>query len=173
MNSHYFSTKKLCLVAMFTAYNIVLSHSILSIPVPGGHFYLNDIVICTAALIFDPLSAFIIGGMGAFFGDMFFYPPPMFISLITHGLQAVVIAFISQGYKKQPKLLMSVLAVFVGAVIMVAGYSLGRAFVYSTPEYAMLKLPYQILQAVIGAILGVVITHFTPLKPLLNKIYKK
>ena len=34
------------------------------------------------------------------------------------------------------------------------GYSLGRAFIYSTPEYAILKLPYQILQAGVGAIAG-------------------
>lgn len=26
-------------------------------PVPGGHLYLNDIVICTAAILLDPLGA--------------------------------------------------------------------------------------------------------------------
>ena len=37
---------------------------------------------------------------------------------------------------------------------MVVGYSLGRAFIYSTPEYALLKLPFQIAQAVVGAVAG-------------------
>ena len=45
----------------------------------------------------------------------------------------------------------------IGAVIMVVGYSLGRAFIYSTPEYAVLKLPYQILQAVVGAVFGMLL----------------
>ena len=45
----------------------------------------------------------------------------------------------------------------LGAVIMVVGYSLGRAFIYSTPEYAVLKLPYQILQAVVGAVAGMLL----------------
>ncbi len=45
----------------------------------------------------------------------------------------------------------------LGAIIMVVGYSLGRAFIYSAPEYAILKLPYQILQAGIGAITGMII----------------
>ena len=46
--------------AMLTAANIVLSMSIFSIPVPGGHFYLNDVIIDTAALLLDPLAAFIV-----------------------------------------------------------------------------------------------------------------
>ncbi len=45
----------------------------------------------------------------------------------------------------------------LGAVIMVVGYSLGRAFIYSTPEYALVKLPFQILQAAVGAVLGMLI----------------
>ena len=66
------SAKKLCYVALLTALNVALSS--FSVPVPGGHFYLNDIAICFAALAFDPLSAFIVGGVGAFLGDFFFYP---------------------------------------------------------------------------------------------------
>jgi len=53
--------------------------------------------------------------------------------------------------------LSSGIGVALGAVIMVVGYSLGRAFIYSTPEYALLKLPYQILQAVVGAVFGMVL----------------
>ena len=42
----------------------------------------------------------------------------------------------------------------LGAIIMVVGYTLGRAYVYSTPAYAVLKLPFQILQAGVGAVVG-------------------
>ena len=40
-----------------------------SVPVPGGHIYLNDIIIVIAALSLDPLGAFLVGGVGAFLGD--------------------------------------------------------------------------------------------------------
>jgi hypothetical protein len=40
---------------------------------------------------------------------------------------------------------------------MVTGYSLGRAFLYSTVEYAILKLPFQVLQAVVGAVAAMVL----------------
>lgn len=51
----------------------------------------------------------------------------------------------------------SLIGVLLGAVIMVVGYSLGRAFIYATPAAAIAKLPYQILQALVGAALGMVL----------------
>ena len=139
----------LCITAMFMAFNIVLSS--FGVPVPGGRLYLNDIIICTAALILDPMAAFIVGGVGAFIGDFLFYPAPMFVSLVTHGLQAIVISYVAHYTFKNNPIFASVLGVVLGAIIMVVGYTLGRAFIYGTPEYAILKMPYQILQATIGA----------------------
>ena len=161
------TTRVITVTAMFTAINIVLSS--FGVPVPGGHFYLNDIIICMAALLLDPLPAFVVGGIGAFLGDMIFYPTPMFVSLVTHGLQAVVISLIAHKKGEDPTLKRSIPAVIIGAVIMVAGYSLGRAYIYSTPEYAVLKLPYQILQAAVGAAVSIILVF--PLK--LGKLYRR
>lgn len=161
------TTRWLCVTALFTALNVVMSS--FGVPVPGGHLYMNDVVICTAAIILDPLAAFFVGGVGAFLGDLFFYPTPMFVSLVTHGLQAVVISLCSNyGLKKHP-VISSGVGVALGAVIMVVGYTFGRAFLYSTPEYAVLKLPYQILQAVVGAIAGM----FLCWKCGIHKLYRR
>ena len=149
------TVKNLTLAAMFMALNIALSS--FGVPVPGGHFYLNDIVICTSAFLLDPCCALLVGGLGAFIGDLIFYPTPMFVSLVTHGLQAVVISlFVQKAFKGREKV-GAIIGVIIGAIIMVVGYSLGRAFIYSTPEYAILKLPYQILQAAIGAVVSVIL----------------
>ena len=145
----------ICSTALFMALNVALSS--FGVPVPGGHLYLNDIIICTAAILLDPIAAFAVGGIGAFLGDLFFYPTPMFVSLVTHGLQAVVISVFSHYVLKKHPAVSSGIGVTLGAVIMVVGYSLGRAFIYSTPEYAVLKLPYQILQAVVGAVFGMLL----------------
>lgn len=166
------STKKrttlwLCTTAMLMALNVVMSS--FGVPVPGGHLYMNDIVICTAAILLDPFAAFLVGGVGAFLGDLFFYPTPMFVSLVTHGLQAIVISVFSHYILKKHPVISSGIGVTLGAVIMVVGYSLGRAFIYSTPEYAILKLPYQILQAVIGAVLGMVLCWNGGIHKLYNK----
>ena len=133
------TTLRLCISALFMAINVVMSS--FGIPVPGGHLYLNDVIICTAAILLNPLEAFLVGGLGAFLGDLFFYPTPMFVSLVTHGLQAVVISLCAHKLMPKKPALAAGIGVAIGAVIMVVGYSLGRAFIYSTPEYALLKLP--------------------------------
>lgn len=161
------SARWLCITALFMALNVLMSS--FGIPVPGGHLYLNDIIICTAAIILDPLAAFCVGGIGAFLGDLLFYPLPMFVSLVTHGLQALVISLFSHYVMKKKPVLASGIGVSIGAVIMIVGYSLGRAFIYSTPEYAVLKLPYQILQAVVGAVFGMIICWKFKLSDLLHK----
>lgn len=172
MKEKKFTTKQLtvwiCTTALFMAMNVALSS--FGLPVPGGHLYMNDIVICTAAILLDPFAAFMVGGVGAFLGDLFFYPLPMFVSLVTHGLQAVVISVFSRYVLKKHPVLASGIGVTLGAVIMVVGYSLGRAFIYSTPEYALLKLPYQILQAGVGAVLGMLLCWKFKFRSLYGKL---
>lgn len=165
------TTLWLCTTAMFMALNVAMSS--FGVPVPGGHLYMNDIVICVASILLDPVAAFLVGGVGAFLGDLFFYPTPMFVSLVTHGLQAVVISIFSRYVLKKHPVISSGIGVTLGAVIMVVGYSVGRAFIYSTPEYAIMKLPYQILQAVVGAVLGMVLCWKCGIKKLYNKGIEK
>ena len=160
------TTQWLCLTAMFMALNVIMSS--FSIPVPGGHLYMNDVVICTAAILMDPLAAFLVGGVGAFLGDLLFYPTPMFVSLVTHGFQAIVISLFAHRVMKKHPAVASGIGVTLGALIMVAGYSLGRAFIYSTPEYALLKLPYQFLQAGVGAAVGMLLCWKCGLRRLYN-----
>ena len=150
------ATYAICITALFMALNILMSS--FGLPVPGGHLYLNDVIICTAAILLpDMKSAFIVGGVGAFLGDLFFYPTPMFVSLVTHGVQAMVICYFAHKANKEVTFKGAALGVFIGAIIMVIGYSLGRAFIYSTPHYAYIKLPYQILQAAFGAVGGLIL----------------
>mgnify|MGYP000280267759 FL=1 len=162
------TTLKLTTAAVFMAMTIALSS--FGIPVPGGHLYLCDVAICLGAILLNPLEAFIVGGVGSFLGDMLFYPAPMFVSLATHGLQAVVISLISHKTLKNRPQLASGIGVTVGAVIMVIGYTLGKTFVYSTFEYAMIKLPYEIAQGAIGAILGMVLCWKCGIHKLFNNM---
>ena len=157
-----YKARWLTVCGFLMAMNTVLSS--FNIPVPGGHFYLNDVIIVAAALSLDRV--------GAFLGDFFFYPLPMFVSLATHGLEAVVISLFARRYGKK-NLLLTFFGVFLGALIVVIGYSLGRAYVYSTPEYSLIKLPFEILQAGIGAILGAFIWKNRNMGDIIRKIISK
>ena len=147
--------------------------SIFSIPVPGGHMYLNDLIICTAAILLDPFCAFMVGGVGAFIGDMLFYPAPMFVSLVSHGLQAVIISVCTRRLIKDKPAPSSVIGAVFGLIVSVVGYSLGRAFLYATPEAALLKLPYQILQAAVGAAAGMLLCWKCGLRKIARKYLSK
>ena len=157
MKDTRFTAKKLTLTAVLMAMNIIMSSSVLSIPVPGGHMYLNDVIIVTAAVLLDPFCAFLVGGVGAFIGDMLFYPAPMFVSLVTHGLQAVVISLCAHRLFPKKRVAASILGALIGLVITVTGYTLGRAFLYSTPAYAVAKFPFQILQTAVGSAIALLL----------------
>lgn len=156
--------KKLTVTAVLLGMNIIMSSSILSVPVPGGHMYLNDVIIVMASLILDPFCAFIVGGVGAFLGDMLFYPTPMFVSLVTHGLQAVLISLFVRHVLKSKPLPSAIVASVLGLILTVTGYTLGRAYIYSTPAYAVMKFPFQILQTAVGSAIALALYFGTPIR---------
>ena len=147
-NTYTLAQKKPVLWLTMTAVLLAMNVALSSFSIP---------VICTASILLDPFAAFVVGGIGAFLGDFFFYPTPMFVSLVTHGLQAVVISLCAHHLFQKKPMIGAGIGVLLGAIIMVVGYSLGRAFIYSTVEYALLKLPFQILQAAVGAIVAMVL----------------
>ena len=169
MKDSHLSVKKLTAAAVLMAMNIIMSISALSIPVPGGHMYLNDVIIVTAAVLLEPFYAFLVGGVGAFIGDMLFYPAPMFVSLVTHGLQAIVISLFVHRFFREKRVLGSILGALAGLVITVAGYTFGRAYIYGTPEYAILKFPFQVMQTLVGEAIALLLCW----KAGIVKLYEK
>ena len=139
------SPKRLTISAFFMALVIILSSSLLSIPVPGGHFYFNGIIIFLVGLIFPPTEAVIIAGVGSFIGDFLFYP-----LLVTHSLQVLAIALIVGGRLGKLSKSRAALGLLIGAIIDLVGYGLGRAFIYGTPAYAIMKIPFDIVAAILG-----------------------
>ena len=147
----------LTMTALFMAMVVVLSMSALSIPVPGGHLYFNDVVIDTAAMLMDPLSAFIACGVGAFLGDLLFYPAPMFVSLITHGLQALVAWKLCR--KDQP--LLALLSFLLAEAVMVLGYFLLEWVLYGVASAAAAIGP-NVVQGIAGVLIGMLCLLITP-----------
>ncbi len=89
----------------------------------------------------------------------------VYIALLV-GLQAIVISLIA---RKSSRISIGFLAASLGGIIMVIGYTLGRAFIYSTIPYAIMKLPFQILQALVGIVAGVILVYKFDLKRLYNR----
>lgn len=68
------STKRLTVGAFFMALMIILSSSMFSVPVPGGHFYFNTVLIFLVCLYFEPWEAGGYCGCGVIFRRSFLLP---------------------------------------------------------------------------------------------------
>ena len=166
------SVRQITFTAIITALNVLFS--MFSVPMPfGGHLYLTDIAVCLAGITLNPILAVFAGGVGSFLGDLFFYPAAMFVTLITRSVQAAVISLFSNYLGKNKQELFSIIGCTIGVIIMTLGYTLGSAFVYSTPEYAIYKIPLELLQAAIGAAVAIPICYQMKIKALMNGYIKK
>lgn len=163
------STKRLTISALFMALTIILSSSFLSVPVPGGHFYFNGIVIFLVGVLFPPAEAIIIAGIGSFLGDFFFYPTPMFVTLVAHSLQVLAISTLINNKTMQAKKSRFIISCLLGAIIDIIIYGLGRAFIYANPQYAILKLPFDI----IAVLLSIVVVYIIYYKTRLYRDFKR
>ena len=80
-------------------------------------------------------------------------------NIVLAGMFAAFLAVMSQVSLPMPTgvpitvqvFAVALVGVILGIIINVAGYSVGRALVYATPEAAMLKFPFQVFQAAFGA----------------------
>jgi len=112
--------RKVALVAVMAAVACVMT-LIVQIPVPGTKefIHLGDIAANFAALAFGPWLGFLIAGGGMAIADLIggwgIYAPG---TLIIHGLQAVVVAFL--GRSRTPWAMF--LAAIAGGAVVVSGY---------------------------------------------------
>lgn len=146
----------MCQSAMFMA--LIALTGAFSIPAGMAHIYLTDVFVCTAALLLPPVYGCAAGALGAFLGDMMFYPQAMLVTLITRFAQCLVIETARAKLLRGHRTAARVLAAALGAVIMVCGYTLGHMLMYGAAETAFVTyvLP-QVLQAAFGAFVGTVL----------------
>ena len=74
----------------------------------------------------------------------------MWVTLVAHSLQVLAIALIVGGHLGKLSKSRAALGLLIGAIIDLVGYGLGRAFIYGTPAYAIMKIPFDIVAAILG-----------------------
>ena len=83
--------------------------------------------------------------------------------------QAVVISLCARRMLKNRPVTASAIGSAFGLLITVVGYTLGHAFIYGTPAYAVAKLPFQILQTAVGSAAALLLCWKAGLVKLYNK----
>lgn len=168
----FFTTKWITYTAVMTAM-VVATAAIPPAPTPAGNVYWCDGVIFLAAYLFDPLSAFIVGGVGTFLYDLFFSPAMMFVSLVIHGLQAVAVsAILHYAFPKKSKYepLWAGISSLAGALIVILGYFFTYWLIVDKGyAYAAIRVPRNIIQEAVGITAAMILCYATTLKRRLAK----
>ena len=168
------SVRQITFTAMLTAITTALC--IVKIPLGFANLYLVDVAVCLAGLLLNPFLAFlafIAGGVGAFLGDLLFYPQAMVVTLITRAVQVIVISIFAHYVKPKKTLVPAIIGCIIGVIIMVAGYCFFAILFYSSIEYAFTKMPFEALQAIVGVIIALPLCFKFRLREILEHYMEK
>ncbi|MGN1104495.1 MAG: ECF transporter S component [Candidatus Coproplasma sp.] len=177
-----FSTKWIAYTALLTAMVVAMGY-VPGIPVLTGKIYWCDFAIFTAAYLTDPISAMIVGGIGTTFFDLFGINGTAYNaipSLLIHGLQGFTAGLIFQVLKKffnkkgsyKRETVIAVISSILPAIIVILGYFIKRITWEAKPaEVALLKMPANVLQEVIGIGVAIAICYGAGLKKRLIKAH--
>ena len=149
----YMTPIRIAIAAIMIAVTVVFTIFLPRPPIPAtkGYFNFSDAAIYFSAFAFGPVLGFIAGGVGTAIADAIGgFPQWIVASLLAHGLQGLVAGLLGRG-KKLPGLIVAGLA---GALVMITGYFLwGLVLVGWGP--ALVELPLNLLQSVVGALVGI------------------
>ncbi len=165
------SVRKITFTAMLAAITAALCS--FHIPLGFANLYLVDVAICAIGILLPPLSAAAAGGIGAFLGDLIFYPQAMVVSLIVRAVQTAVISVFSHYVMRKKPVIATIIGCVIGALIMAFGYSYFAVLFYSSIEYAASKFPLELLQAAVGVVIAVPLCYKFRLKEMFGQYIGK
>lgn len=177
-----YSTKWIAYTALLTALVVAMGY-VPGLPVLGGKIYWCDFAIYIAAYLMDPVSALIVGGVGTTFFDLFGINGTAYNalpSLFIHGLQGFVTSltftlfrsFLNKDGNGRKEALFAAISSILPALIVVFGYFIKRITWESLAvEAALLKMPANVLQEIIGITVAMTICYACRLKQQLKKAH--
>ena len=134
---------------------VAIATFIIQIPVAatGGYLNFGDIMIFVTSLTFGPIISGLAGGIGSFISDVAggyaaTYAP---FTLVIKGVEGLIAGAISN----RKKAWRDVVAVAFAGAEMVTGYFLAEFYPLHLGWAAALEVPGNILQIVVGAIIGI------------------
>ena len=148
-------TKKIVACAMFTALSAVAT-MVIQIPLPmSGYANLGDAFVLLGALLLGPLYGAIAGGLGPALADLLtgyaIYAPA---TLIIKAGMAIVVYFVYYSIKKafNKELLGVIIGSVLAELLMVAGYFLHACLLMGEGMSALLSVPGNLMQGLVGVI---------------------
>ena len=135
----------------------------------GGMMHLGNIAFFTATLVFGRVKGAIAGGVGLALLELTsVYAVWAPFTLVIRAVQGIVIGTISWGKdRKANNTGFNILALVVGAIIMIAGYYIAEVILYGNWLAPIYSIPGNIVQLVIGIVVSL------PLSAGMKKVIKE
>ncbi|MGA2680782.1 MAG: ECF transporter S component [Candidatus Bathyarchaeia archaeon] len=135
---------------------VAVTTALVQIYIPATRGYLNfgDIMIFVSAFTFGPIVGGFAGGVGSAISDVatgYAYFSPF--TLIIKGAEGLIAGLISNRLSKKR----DILAVVIAGTEMVTGYFLAEFFGLSEGYAALVEVPANILQIVVGGTVGIIV----------------
>ncbi len=167
------TTKKMVISALGIAL-VTISTAFLHLNIGIAFVTLGDVFINVMAILFGPIVGLLSGGFGSFFGDLIAHPSTMFYTLIIKGLEGLVVGLIAKNAKKDglsfmKKNIFYFISMLVGSIIMVGGYFIAKAFFYGSVETAVVSIMPNVLQALVGLVIALIIVNIISKTNLIKK----
>jgi len=147
------SAVNLALLAIMTALTTIMTF-VIRIPYPGtsGYFNLGDSMVMLAGLLLGPVGGFFAGGVGSAIADVVGgFPHWALPTLIIKGFEGMAVGYLSSRAREHIKLdKRDVIAVFVGAIIMLTGYFIAQMFLINIVVAIGELVTVNLAQVVIG-----------------------
>lgn len=166
-------TKKLVLTALFTAL-ITIATLFIRIPLPLGYVNLGDAFIFISIFILGPVLGTFSAGIGSAIADLIGYITYAPGTLIIKALMAIVAYLIYTTIFKATKktILSEIIAGIVGALIMAFGYFVYESLFFVSVAVAIINVPYNIVQGLVGVVIAVIIMRILKSTKVLDKLQK-
>lgn len=135
---------------------------VIRIPIPAttGYFNIGDVFVVLAGLWLGPLGGAIVGGIGPTIADAIGFPIFIPATMVTKGLEGLVVGVISMGAKDKD-IKRRIVAAFAGGLIIVIGYFVFEAYIYPfigkyIPAFAITDIGAAIIEIIPNAIQGII-----------------
>lgn len=165
------NTTKLMMTAMMTAI-ILMATLFLKIPIAVGYIHLGDGMIFLAAMMLPKKHACLAGALGAALADIMggfavWAPWTAAIKLIMVLIMHAALTKSSPKHSIGKLPLAELFGFVIAGIFSVAGYYVAEGFLYGNWTAPLLGVPFNLLQAAVGAALAVIIStmlYRTPLR---------
>jgi uncharacterized membrane protein len=166
--------QKLIMTALFAAMVCVATAAV-HIPIPAVNGYVNpgDCLVLLSAFILGPVYGMAAAGIGSAFADIFLgyavFAPG---TLVIKGLCALTASLIMRKFYEKLKFA-SVIAAFIGELIMIAGYFFYESVILRFGLAALGSVAANAAQGVFGAVSAVLIYRALKNVPAIRKLQNK